>query len=182
MKAFFPETCPKYPRSVMRTGDGIPAGRVADGHFYLSPQPYVQLHESADVSQIEIVERSIFGRVGIDLSRVRVIEHIHEMQHLSCLLSCEHRTKFLNMHNNPIHIGLESPAPGMIRAAALSKLDELADGSPMPTDAIRPRNPLALILGETGKHDGCTRRRPSRRPRVHCTYVGDTGTAGSHRP
>lgn len=49
-------------------------------------------------------------------------------------------------------------------------------------DAIRPRNPLALILGETGKHDGCTRRRPSRRPRVHCTYVGDTGTAGSHRP
>ena len=168
MKAFFPETCPKYPRSVMRTGDGIPAGRVADGLFYLSPQPYV--------------ERSIFGRVGIDLSRVRVIEHIHEMQHLSCLLSCEHRTKFLNMHNNPIHIGLESPAPGMIRAAALSKLDELADGSPMPTDAIRPRNPLALILGETGKHDGCTRRRPSRRPRVHCTYVGDTGTAGSHRP
>lgn len=150
--------------------------------FYLSPQPYVQLHESADASQIEIVERSIFGRVGIDLSRVRVIEHIHEMQHLSCLLSCEHRTKFLNMHNNPIHIGLESPAPGMIRAAALSKLDELADGSPMPTDAIRPRNPLALILGETGKHDGCTRRRPSRRPRVHCTYVGDTGTAGSHRP
>ena len=131
MKAFFPETCPKYPRSVMRTGDGIPAGRVADGLFYLSPQPYVQLHESADVSQIEIVERSIFGRVGIDLSRVRVIEHIHEMQHLSCLLSCEHRTKFLNMHNNPIHIGLESPAPGMIRAAALSKLDELADGSPM---------------------------------------------------
>ena len=123
MKAFFPETCPKYPRSVMRTGDGIPAGRVADGLFHLSPQPYVQLHESADVSQIEIVERSIFGRVGIDLSRVRVIEHIHEMQHLSCLLSCEHRTKFLNMHNNPIHIGLESPAPGMIRAAALSKLD-----------------------------------------------------------
>ena len=127
MKAFFPETCPKYPRSVMRTGDGIPAGRVADGLFYLSPQPYVQLHESADVSQIEIVERSIFGRVGIDLSRVRVIEHIHEMQHLSCLLSCEHRTKFLNMHNNPIHIGLESPAPGMIRAAALSKLDAQDD-------------------------------------------------------
>ena len=126
--------------------------------------------------------RTIHLRERIDLSRVRVIEHIHEMQHLSCLLSCEHRTKFLNMHNNPIHIGLESPAPGMIRAAALSKLDELADGSPMPTDAIRPRNPLALILGETGKHDGCTRRRPSRRPRVHCTYVGDTGTAGSHRP
>lgn len=28
MKAFFPETCPKYPRSVMRTGDGIPANRI----------------------------------------------------------------------------------------------------------------------------------------------------------
>ena len=131
----------------MRTGDGIPAGRVADGLFYLSPQPYVQLHESADVSQIEIVERSIFGRVGIDLSRVRVIEHIHEMQHLSCLLSCEHRTKFLNMHNNPIHIGLESPAPGMIRAAALSKLDELADGSPMPTD---PETRLPKYSGKPG--------------------------------
>ena len=40
MKAFFPETCPKYPRSVMRTGDGIPAGRVADGQEHEARCPH----------------------------------------------------------------------------------------------------------------------------------------------
>lgn len=40
MKAFFPETCPKYPRSVMRTGDGIPAGRVADGQEHEARRPH----------------------------------------------------------------------------------------------------------------------------------------------
>lgn len=42
MKAFFPETCPKYPRSVMRTGDGIPAGRVADGQEHGGDEPAQQ--------------------------------------------------------------------------------------------------------------------------------------------